>query len=247
MVTASCLFLGGCVSEEQIDKFAEKYPGAFRFAVVAYIAQSAKQAEFEDFEFDEEEDEPYTKKEIEAKKREINDKYNEKLLEALLTKEDGSDSDQASQDSLKTTGTTVPQAQENTQTTEEKKPTGTITFTGSIDAGYSLSPLELVIDLDTGAVTGSFTGVYEWEGFESEYYTDPADTANGVADFSGTVELKTGTITGAGALEYTWQNAGTGETWPFAVAGTLSTDYKSAEGEFIFGEQGVWPWTAAAQ
>ena len=52
---------------------------------------------------------------------------------------------------------------------------------------------------------------------------------------------------GAGALEYTWQNVGTGETWPFAVEGSLSTDYKSAEGEFIFGEQGVWPWAAIAQ
>jgi len=143
----------------------------------------------------------------------------------------------------------IDSSNETTETTatQEQEKKGSITLTGSIESPYSLSPLELVIDLDTGVFTGSFTGVYEYEGFESEYYTDPSDTANGVADLSGTVELKTGALTGAGALEYTWQNAGTGETWPFAVEGTLSADYKSAEGEFIFGEQGVWPWTATAQ
>jgi hypothetical protein len=165
----------------------------------------------------------------------------QKIIEA------GADIEDQNPENQNASETTVPQAQEDDKTTEEEKPTGTITLTGSIDAPFSLSPLELVIDLGTGAVTGSFTGVYEYEGFESEYYKDPPDTANGVADLSGTVELKTGTITGAGALEYTWQNAGSGETWPFAVEGTLSTDYKNAEGEFIFGEQGVWSWVATVQ
>ena len=50
MVTASCLFLGGCVSEEQIDKFAEKYPGAFVFAVSAFLVQMAKGGEFREAE-----------------------------------------------------------------------------------------------------------------------------------------------------------------------------------------------------
>ena len=134
-----------------------------------------------------------------------------------------------------------------TTSTQKQKKKGSITLTGSIEAPYSLSPLNLVIDLDTGVVTGSFIGSYEYEGFESEFYTEPADTANGVADLEGTVDLATGAITGGGVLEYTWENAGGGESWPFAMEGTLSIDYKSAEGKFVFGEQGVWPWTASGQ
>ena len=228
MVTASCLFLGGCVSKEQIDKFAEKYPGAFRFAVVAYIAQSAKQAEFGDFEFDEGEDGPYTKEGIKAKKREINDEYNEKLLEALLTKEDGSDSDQASQDSLKTTETTALQAKEDTQTTEEEKPTGTITL--KID--WSGIPGEMIIDFDTGAVTGS----YDYEG----------EVATAVGSFNGSIDISTNIIAASGSETFTGNLTGNVTTSSISLKGTLSPDYKSAEGT-ITNDEGEFPWTGTAQ
>ena len=74
------------------------------------------------------------------------------------------------------------------------------------------------------------------------------DTANGVANFGGTVDITTGKITGAGAIVYTWASGGAGETWPFTVEGDINTtDYKSASGKFVFAEQGEWAWDASAE
>lgn len=121
-----------------------------------------------------------------------------------------------------------------------------ITLNGNIESPYNLSPLTLVVNLGTGKVTGSFTGIYEYEGFDGMFYTDQPDTAKAKAEIKGKVDPVTGKIIGTGELVYTWVNAGGEENWPFTMEGVLSSDYKNANGDFVFAE-GVWSWVASSQ
>jgi hypothetical protein len=138
--------------------------------------------------------------------------------------------------------------------TSKNVPKGSITLTGSIEAPslYNLSPLTLIIDLDTGVVTGSFTGSYYFEGYTADlgYFGKivyPPDTANIVADIEkGTVDIKTGKIIGAGAVVYTWASGAAGETFTLIMEGELSPDYKDAHGKFVLkGEE--YPWEASTE
>lgn len=122
--------------------------------------------------------------------------------------------------------TTMPQKQEITQTTEKEKPTGTITL--AID--ISGVPGEMIIDFDTGAVSGSLS------------YEDEISTYSG--SFSGSIDLETNIITASGAGDYTIYGEASSES--ISIEGVLSSDYKSAEGTFINNE-GEFPWTGTAQ
>jgi len=148
----------------------------------------------------------------------------------------GADSEKQDSENQNASVTTVPQAQENTQTTEvettqtteEEKPTGTITL--KID--WSGIPGEMIIDFNTGAVTGS----YDYEG----------EVATAVGSFNGSIDISTNIIAASGSETFTGNLTGKVTTSSISLKGTLSPDYKSAEGT-ITNDDGEFPWTGKAQ
>lgn len=112
------------------------------------------------------------------------------------------------------------QAQDTTQTTENEKPTGTITLT--IDCmGVPLG--EMIIDFDSGAITGSLN-------YEDEI---------SIFDFSGSIDIETNIITASGIY-------GESSSESISIEGVLSSDYDSAEGTITYSD-GEFPWTGTAQ
>jgi hypothetical protein len=126
----------------------------------------------------------------------------------------------------KTSVTTAPQAQENTQTTEKEKPTGTITLKIDITGASG----EIIIDFDAGAVSGSIS------------YEDEISTYAG--SFSGSIDLETNIITASGTGAYTIYGEASSES--ISIEGVLSSDYKSVEGSFT-NDEGEFPLTGTAQ
>ena len=126
--------------------------------------------------------------------------------------------------------TTQTTEEETTQTTEEEKPTGTITLILNFGCGG-----EMIINFDTGAVTGSYYCTSELE---------DGEIGVGTGAFSGSIDIDTGAITASGSGDYTAYEET--ETFPITLVGTLSSDHASATGTMT-NKWGEVPWTGAAQ
>jgi|WetSurMetagenome_2_1015567.scaffolds.fasta_scaffold236625_2 hypothetical protein len=241
-----------CITDNQLDSLFKKYPAISTIAtavMIIHIVGTEKNAYKESgkvvLNFLEKPYDPYSDKFIV-----VGTNNNFETVEASII--EASDSGGAVrfseiQDEIKIITSHVEESYASETTAPEAQATkkGSITLTGNVDSGFGLLPLDLTIDLDTGVVSGSFTGSYYWEGLDAgEFGKWEPDTANGVADFKGVADIKTGKITGTGVIAITWASGGEEEEWPFTVEGDLNKDYKYASGNFVF-DEGKWPWEAS--
>ena len=158
-------------------------------------------------------------------------KAGEKILSAEADKTielSADDTENQNSENQNASETTAVQAQEATQTTEKKKPTGTITLALAIKDFPGVG--EIIIDFDKRTVSGSFSV----EDAGSAYF----------ASFNGTVDIETNKITADGNSEWTgvvatYYDQPSG--W-IKLEGVISSDYKSAEGLYSNYEGNRWIW-----
>ncbi len=164
-----------CITDNQLNNLFKKYPAIFNIAAVVVMIHIIgteninEKSEKAVLNFLEKPSEPYSKNFSVVG---TSNKF--KTIESL-TIEDLEASNIVSfseiQDEIKNSIVAPEEFNASETTAPETQVTkkGSIILTGSIEAPslYNLSPLTLIIDLDTGAVTGSFTGSYYYEGFDA--------------------------------------------------------------------------------
>jgi len=154
-------------------------------------------------------------------------KENERRLNAYVEKmiEYAKGEEKQDSENQNASETTVPKNPDTTQTTEKEKPTGIITLKVElVGSGFTG---DMIIDFDTGAVSGSLS------------------FAEVTGSFSGSVDLKTNTITASGAID--WVQFGEPVSTPIVIKCILASDYKSAKGTLTNGDGDVFPMTATSQ
>jgi hypothetical protein len=160
-----------------------------------------------------------------------------KKLNFLIRKimEAGAESEAKKMENQQATETTVPE-QPDQATEEIKVNKGSITLNGTI---AETGELEMIIDLDTGNVSGAY-------GFQWAEDIWPFLSADCGAEVSGKIDLETNAIEANCYGSCTWED---GDVTSFSVSmtGTLSKDNSLASGSGIDQDGNSVSWTATAQ
>jgi hypothetical protein len=153
-------------------------------------------------------------------------KADESVAESISKKIEAQDQEKNS-----LTSTSESTSEINTSISEPNISNGTITFKGDVDG----APLTLIINLDTGAVSGS-TSFYNNDKLIGE------TTYEGT--ITGTVDLKTNKITAS--CSYNGTTGGQAYSGSYDMIGVLNSDYSSAKGTAEDANE-THNWSATAQ